>query len=195
MTNPILEGKKIVVYDLEIKRPIETLSKGWQSHDEMGISCLCLYDYSTSRYRVFDDLSAKECCDILMSYDKLVGFNTVKFDWAVVKATWPFLTGERKSVDFDILREIWKSKGLDPDVFNPRTHGGFKLDDVAFETLGLRKSGDGAKAPRLFQEGRIAELIDYCIEDVRIEKTLFEFVVNNGHVVRHGEKIYIKYEN
>ena len=190
-----LAGKKIAVFDLEIKRTIESLSKGWQSHDEMGISCLCLYDYANGRYRVFDDSSKLDCMAILNGYDLVVGYNTVGFDWKVINATWVDLynTLPRTSKDFDILREIWKAKGLNPDVFNPRTHGGTKLDDVAYETIGMRKTLDGATAPKLYQQHRIAECIDYCIEDVRIEKTLFEFVVEKQYVVRGGHEISIPF--
>jgi len=192
MIPKILEDRRIVVFDLEIKRPIESLSKGWNSHDEMGISTLCLYDYSSRRYRVFDDLNKEECLEILNNYEFVVGFNTVNFDWKVVNATWSS-DNRRTSKDFDILREIWKSLGLNPDVFSPMTHGGYKLDDVAAETVGMRKSGDGAKAPKLYQAGRIAEVIDYCLEDVRIEKTLFEFIVDHKYVIRGGNKIPIKF--
>ncbi len=191
-----LKGRKIVVFDLEIKRPIESLSHGWQSHNEMGIACLCLYDYSTNRYRVFDDKNQTECIEILKNYDLTVGYNTVNFDWQVVNATWkhPIIVGStRHSKDFDILREIWKSKGLNPDIFSPKTHGGVKLDDVAYETIQMRKTLNGELAPRLFQEGRIGEVIDYCLEDVRIEKTLFEFVVQNGYVTRNGVNIPITF--
>ena len=191
MTPPQLKGKHIAVFYLEIKTPIEKCSKGWQSHDEMGISCLCLFDYSTDRYRVFDDANKDECLEILNDYDFVVGFNTVNFDWKVVLATWGSGEG-RISKDFDILREIWIAKGLNPDVFNPKTHGGYKLDDVADETISMRKSGNGALAPQLYQEGRIAEVIDYCLEDVRIEKTLFEYIINNGYCIRHGTPISIK---
>ena len=44
----------------EIKKRIEECSRGWQSHDEMGISVLCIFDYATMRYRVFDDHNAQE---------------------------------------------------------------------------------------------------------------------------------------
>ena len=197
MTVPTLEGRKIAVFDLEIKKTIEQCSRGWQSHDEMGISCLCIYDYSTGRYRVFDDSNHVECLKILNDYDIVVGFNTVNFDWKVVQQTWtdvPEILSTRRSQDFDILREIWKSLGLDPDKFNPRTHGGYKLDNVAQETIGLSKTGDGALAPKLYQAGRLADVIDYCLEDVRIEKTLFEYIVKHEHVIRHGNVINVNFD-
>ena len=187
-----LQGRKIAVFDCEIKKRIEDCSKGWQSHDEMGISVCVIFDYVTMRYRVFDDKNSAEALGILKGYDLVVGFNTVGFDWKLVNATWKS-EAERRSKDFDVLREIWIALGLNPNKFEPRTHGGYKLDDVARETIGMSKTANGALAPIMFQESRIAELIDYCLEDVRIERTLFEFAATNGYVVRNGRAIQLAY--
>lgn len=186
----MFSGRKVAVWDCEIKTPIEKCSKGWQSHGEMGISVLCLYDYATGRYRVFDDKNCEEAVAILHTYDVVAGFNTVGFDWKLLRATWP-CPAERRSVDADVLREIWRGLKLDPDHFEPKTHGGYKLDDVAWETIQMRKSGNGAAAPLLYQEGRLSEVIDYCLEDVRIEKTLFEFACRYGYVVRNGRRLEV----
>lgn len=188
----MFEGENIAVFDAEIKKRIEDCSNGWNSHDEMGISVLVIFDYAEMRYRVFDDRNKDEALEILNAYDLVVGFNTVKFDWKLIHATWQH-TAQRISKDYDVLREIWTAKGLNPDVFDPRTHGGYKLDDVAFDTIGLRKSGDGALAPVLFQEGRWSELCDYCIRDVQIEKELFEFVAKHGYVIRGGRQINLAF--
>ena len=187
----MFEGKKIAVFDLEIKKPIEECSRGWDSHDEMGVSVLCLYDYLTGRYRVFDDRNMREGLEILALHEIVVGFNTVNFDWRVLGATYPEMV--RVSRDFDILREIWKSRGLDPDHFDYRTHGGFKLDDVAFDTIGLRKTGNGAHAPLLYKEGRWAELVDYCLQDVKVEKELFEFIALNGYIIRYQNRLPVEF--
>jgi hypothetical protein len=185
----MFEGRRIAVFDLEIKTPIKDCTHGWQSHDEMGVSCMVVWDYAEMRCRVFDDLNISEAAKMLCNYDVVVGFNTVGFDWKVLRSTYPEFQQPdpgRRSADYDILREIWISLRLDPDHFQPSTHGGYKLDDVAFETIGMRKSGDGAHAPELFQAGKYAELIDYCIQDVNIERQLFEFVAKHGYVVRNG---------
>ncbi len=188
-----LSGSKIAVFDAEIKKPINECTKGWKSHDEMGCSVLVIFDYFTMRYRIFGDNNIEEALDILFYYDLVVGFNTVNFDWKLLKATYIESCAkralDRKSKDYDILREIWKSLGLNPDVFSPKTHGGYKLDDVARESINMQKSGDGALAPVLYQQGKLYDVIDYCVEDVRIEKTLFEYAISNGYVIRHGEKI------
>ena len=186
----VLKGKRIVIFDLEIKKTIEQCSKGWQSYDEMGISCLCMFDYFTGRYRVFDDYNKDEAVRILCTYDLVVGFNTIGFDWKVVQAEWIkssdnlAILAARQSKDYDILAAIWSSIG----GFSK----GYKLDDVAFDSIGVRKSGDGALAPKLYQAGRLADVIDYCINDVLIEKTLFEFVINNGFINRAGKTVQLE---
>ena len=188
-----LAGRKIAVFDAEIKKPINKCTKGWQSHDEMGVSVLVIFDYQTMRYRIFGDNNIEEALDILFYHDLVVGFNTVRFDWKLLKATYIESCAKRalnrKSKDYDILREIWKLLGLNPDVFSPKTHGGYKLDDVARESINMQKSGDGALAPLLYQQNRLYDVIDYCVEDVRIERTLFECAIENGYVIRNGEKI------
>ncbi len=193
----MLAGQKIALFDAEIKESIENLPNGWKDHDKMGVSVLVLFDYETMRYRIFGDNNIDEALNILFNHDLVVGFNTVNFDWKLLKATYIAECAQRsikrKSEDFDILREIWTNLGLDPDNFNGRTHGGFKLDDVAFETIGLRKTGDGAQAPILYQQGKLYDVIDYCIEDVRIERTLFEYIVENEFVVRHGRPIKVPF--
>lgn len=182
----------MAVFDAEIKKRIEDCTNGWKSHDEMGISVLVIFDYLTMRYRIFDDHNKDEALDILNNYDLVVGFNTVGFDWKLLRATWPY-EKSRTSKDYDILRQIWIAQGLDPDHFDMRTHGGFKLDDVAADTIGMRKTANGALAPVMFQQGKIAELTDYCVEDVRIEKTLFEFAATYGYVVRNGHIIHLDF--
>lgn len=190
MKSQLLAGKRIAVFDAEIKKPIEQCSRGWRSHDEMGISVMVIFDYATMRYRVFDDKNHEEALFMLHDYDFVVGFNTVGFDWKLINATWKF-GAERRSRDYDILREIWVAKGLNPNVFNPATHGGFKLDDVAGETINMRKTANGALAPIMYQNGEIAAVTDYCIEDVRIERTLFEHCVDHRYIIRNGEIVQL----
>ncbi len=59
---------------------------------------------------------------------------------------------------------------------------GFKLDDH-LKALGLpMKTGSGALAPQWYQEGKIGTLIDYCMNDVTQERSLFEHIYLNGTV-------------
>jgi len=70
------------------------------------------------------------------------------------------------------------------------------LDGLAEGTFGLHKSGTGAHAPVLYQEGKYAELFAYNLQDVRLTKKLFEFIKEYGFVVdRAGRRIWIGANN
>lgn len=169
-------GKNIVVYDLEIKKPIEECSNGWNSHDEMGISVGCAYDYRTGKFRVFMDDNIGELVERLNEPDTLVvAFNHVGFDNKLLRAQGHQLRPDQELNNYDMLLVSRKgacgSGGRSP---------GFRLDDH-LQALSLpMKTGDGAKAPIWWQQGLLGQLIDYCLNDVTQEKALFEYMILNG---------------
>lgn len=71
----------------------------------------------------------------------------------------------------DLLMEIEKKLGFR-----------VKLDDVAHATLGVGKSGHGLMAVEYWKKGEIDKLKDYCLQDVRITRDVYEYAMLNGHV-------------
>ncbi|HUD01874.1 MAG TPA: ribonuclease H-like domain-containing protein, partial [Rhabdochlamydiaceae bacterium] len=71
-----------------------------------------------------------------------------------------------KSVD--LLAEIHKSLGRR-----------IKLDNVAEATLGKNKSGHGLEAITWWKQGEIQKIIDYCIDDVKITKEVYDYALKN----------------
>lgn len=180
----MFEGKSICVFDCEIKKTLVT-KEDWNDHASMGLSCMVVFDYKEMRYRVFDDHNAQEGMRLLYNSEWCAGFNTIGFDWKLLCSTYPNFvpsySGQSGPTNFDIRAEVCKVVGTYTK--------GYKLGEIAQETLGYTKSDEGGHAPQLYQEGRIAELIDYCIQDVKVEKDLFEFVVKNGYIRRFGKEV------
>ena len=54
-----------------------------------------------------------------------------------------------------------------------------KLDTIAEATLGRNKSGHGLEAIVWWRNGEKQKVIDYCIEDVRITKDVYEYALKN----------------
>lgn len=167
----ILNGKNIVVYDLEIKKTIEQCSRGWASHDEMGISVGCAFDYRSMRYRVFMDDNIAELVDRLNEPDTLVvAFNHVGFDNKLLRASGFALKPDNDLKNYDMMLVSKDGAG----AANEKFAKGFKLDDH-LKALGMpMKTGEGAIAPILWQEGKIGAVVDYCLNDVMVERMLFE---------------------
>src|SRR5688500_13555672 len=87
-TREFLAGKNIVVYDLEIKVPINELPNGWESYDQMGISVAALWDYRTMRVHIYMDDNLHLLAERLSEPNTLiVGFNHINFDNRVLQAT------------------------------------------------------------------------------------------------------------
>jgi DEAD/DEAH box helicase domain-containing protein len=68
------------------------------------------------------------------------------------------------------------------DVFNCL---GFRLslDHIAQKTLGIQKSGNGLLAVQYFREGQWDQLSQYCQQDVKITKSVFEFGQREGYLL------------
>jgi DEAD/DEAH box helicase domain-containing protein len=57
-----------------------------------------------------------------------------------------------------------------------------KLDDVAHATLGVGKSGTGLLAVEYWRKGEIDKLREYCLQDVRVTRDVYEQALQHGNV-------------
>ena len=189
---------KALVYDIEIVKAIPEhdgnnelgidYCAGWRDHGNMGISVIGAYDYETDRYRVF----CKDNFGLFLDATTgklLVGFNSIAFDNAVINATLGVTIPEDHC--YDLLRETWAAFGLG-QVFNYKTHGGFSLDAICKRNFGIKKTGNGALAPKLWQRGEIGAVIDYCLNDVAMTKTFFDHVISGKVIKKDGLSSFLR---
>lgn len=175
-----------LVYDLEIVKAIPSpredivpgieYCSGWSDHANMGISCICCYDYVTERYRVFLEDSFQEFIQLCNERAMLVSFNGLGFDAKVLNATCaPVVVGHQEK-EYDICREMRIADGKHPEM----PVRGISLDKSAKANLGYSKTGSGGLAPILWQQGKKGQVIDYCLQDVNITKSLFDKILREG---------------
>ena len=165
----IMNGKNIIVFDVETQRSFDEVG-GRNMMDKLGVSVLGTYLYRTDEYRTFEENELKDFEELLSSKPLLVGFNSRKFDCAVIQ---PYVRVDLgKLPQLDILEEIVKSGG----------HR-VKLDSIAQATLGFGKSGSGLDALRYWHEGDMASLKKYCLDDVRITREIYEYGAENGELL------------
>lgn len=178
--------KPLLVYDCEIVKGIPSNKEpavpgieycaGWRDFANMGISVIGAYDYDTDRYRVFLEDGFQEFAE-LVQQRTAVAFNGRAFDDRLIAAH-----GMPPGDTYDLLVEIWAGAGLGPE-FRFQTHAGYGLDAVCERNFGLRKTGNGALAPVLWQQGKRGQVIDYCLQDVKMEKTLMDAIVAKGWIL------------
>lgn len=188
--------KKILIYDCEIIKAIRDPKKvdlahieycnGWDDYENMGISVIGVNFIGDVGDRVFNyNVNSPYYLDIkgfqlgLDGADVLVGFNNQGFDDKLIKAN-GFVIPET-TVNYDLLAEIWEGAGLGREFVYP-THAGFGLDAIC-KANGLgEKSGDGANAAVLWQKGKHQEVIDYCENDIKLTRKLFDLIQEKGEI-------------
>jgi hypothetical protein len=170
-------GRNIVVYDLEIKEPIEG-AVTWDRHDLMGISVGVAYHYLTGEFKVYMDDNIAELAAHLHEAELISGFNIIGFDNRLLDATIG-AKGDLERVlnlkSYDMLVESRKAAGWRPNMQFPKS---MRLDDHLRCTFGQQwlKTSDGGEAPRMWKRGELGRLVSYCIDDVKRECMLFEHV-------------------
>ena len=192
----------MIIIDVEIKKAILGRGEaalegieycgGWRDFAGMGIACVCTYDIVTHLSRVFLEEDFAALRDYLRG-KPTAGFNTKRFDLPLLAANGVPCV-EMLDTHYDILEQIWLAQGLDPDKFNPRTHGGWGLDAVCQATLGIAKTGHGALAPVWWQQGKRGKVIDYCLNDCHMEGTLLQWILAGGALRNRedGPAVWVK---
>src|SRR6266446_2034276 len=186
---------------------------GWDNKPALGLSIGCYYAYGDSHLHFFDRHTLEDTITSFVEMQcLLVSFNGISFDFSLMRgllrqeadvlrlsddAPDLFHSGVLVSrcdrfkdlcaVSYDILAEIWR---VDPQGKFER---GLNSLDAISQANGLEpKALTGAIAPRLWAKGRYAEVINYCAEDVRKTKALFEMVCRGQPILRgNGQAVVL----
>jgi hypothetical protein len=162
-----------LIYDIEIIRAIPTKDpridgieycKSWIDYEGMGIAVI---GYQWNNDPADYCLNTASFLDLLIGLDdenyKLVGFNSKSFDDKLLDAHGL----EGITTHYDILEQVRIAAGFGADFRSVRRGYSYKLDAIA-KANGMAKTGEGALAPVLWQQGKHQAVIDYCKADVEI---------------------------
>lgn len=153
-----------IVFDIETSN--DFMDTGFSDMSKLDMSCVCIYDYETDKYSSFTQETLKDLWPIFEKADLLIGYNSDHFDIPVLAK---YYSGDLTKIkSLDLLKEVRNSLGRR-----------IKLDTLAEATLGRNKTADGGAAVRWWKAGEKQKVIDYCIEDVRITKDIYEYALKN----------------
>lgn len=172
------EFQTIMILDVETRYSAEEVG-GWHNAHLMGVSIAVLFDGKDYRSFTQDNLDAMFA--LMKQADLVVGFNTLNFDYKVLQPFCAYNLWDLPSLD--MLHEIKK-----------RLNYRVSLDNLANSTFNLQKSADGLKALEWWKQGKLDLIAEYCTQDVRLTKQLFEFAKKNGYLLftnKAGQKVRI----
>lgn len=162
-------SENYVVFDVETQRSAAEVG-GWGNARRMGLSVGVVYDARADAFVTYTEEEAGQMIERLAAASLVIGFNSRRFDYAVLSAYTPLPLAGLPTLD--LLEDI-----------RSRLSYRVSLDNLARATLGAAKTADGLAALRWWKEGRVDEIARYCREDVRLTRDLYRFGRENGYVL------------
>jgi len=158
----------IVYFDLESQKLFEEV--GGRDPSKLLLACGVTWSSVRNDFAVYWEKDVSGLIAELKSADRVIGFNIIKFDYAVLK---PYAPNEnlRSIPSTDMLQDIFRT-------LNFR----LSLDSIAKATLGATKSADGVQSVKWFRNGELAKVAEYCKSDVDITRRIYEFGRDHGFV-------------
>ncbi len=148
-----------IVFDLETQRLAHEVG-GWSHVDQLGLAVAVTLDVASGALRRFGEAEAAALVEHLRAADAVIGYNVLRFDFAVLR---PYGFRPEGIVTIDLLDHLHRQLGFH-----------VALDNVAGATLGEQKSADGIQAVAWYRQGEMEKLFAYCEEDVRVTHRLWE---------------------
>ena len=165
---------KVLCFDIETKSMVEDWDRPW----EAGLASLATWisweGGVEGQVALHDERGVERVVALIEAADLVVSWNGAKFDV-------PFLEGLigaslKIKAHADLMMELHQRCGRR-----------WSLEAVARATLGRGKAGKGVAAPRLYQEGRLADLHTYNLRDVILTRDLYRFTQAHGYLLTCGD--------
>ena len=167
-----------VIFDIETKTFFD--ESGDYDASKLGVSIVSLYsrhlkndlEEIEGELLSFWESDFKKMWSLFSSADRIIGFNSKRFDVPALKPYAP--PNFARLPHFDILEEVKKASGKRAS-----------LNKIATQTLQKEKNDNPANAILYFQKGdkeSLEKLKRYCEEDVRLTKEIYDFVLKNKYL-------------
>jgi DEAD/DEAH box helicase domain-containing protein len=164
-----------VVFDIETRNIFEDVGKN--DPTLLDISIVGVYDSLSDSYSSYAQEEFPSMWPIFEGADVLIGFNSEYFDTPLLNKYYSGDLTKIKSID--IMASVKAALGRR-----------LSLNNIAQATLGLKKSADGLQAYQWWKEGKIQEIRDYCLQDVKVTKDLYEHILKEKKIrYNDGQKI------
>ncbi|HEX8591159.1 MAG TPA: ribonuclease H-like domain-containing protein [Candidatus Paceibacterota bacterium] len=156
---------KVITFDIETRNT--TSFRGRLDASGLELTVVGVHDSETDEYTSYLRDELNQLWPLLERAYALVGYNSDAFDIPILNRYYPGDLSRIRSVD--IMVEVQKVLGRR-----------LRLDSLAQATLGRGKSGDGLKAVEWWEQGLFEKVREYCIEDVRLTRQLFDHALKKG---------------
>ena len=159
-----------LVFDIETQNFFTDPAVGRDNYDALKISVVGIYSYLQDKYLAFEKNEMEAIAELFAGAKRIVGFCMNRYDVPVLNNYFHRLRG------FINKPEIWNMERIDLLEKIESAMGGqrISLSRLAEANLGVKKDMHGSMAIALYREGKMDELKEYCLNDVKLTKELFD---------------------
>ena len=163
------DGPKDIFFDVETLRLSHEVEGGWSNIARFGLAVGITWD-EEHKFRRWFEPEVGALVSELARFERIITFNGERFDFEVLRGYQRVDDLYKKS--FDLLSDLYRQLKFR-----------IKLDDLARETLGLKKTGNGLEVVQWWREGRREEVCAYCENDVQLLVDLVKFARGKKYVI------------
>jgi len=178
-----------VVFDIETSNFFTDPGVGWDNFPALKISVVAAYSYAEDAYYCFEEHEMDKLAGLFSRAKTIVGFSMNRYDIPVLNLYFQRIKNAPKLWEkerIDLLEEI-------EVVMNQR----ISLSRLAEANLGVKKEHHGSEAIKLFEEGKIEELKEYCLNDVKLTKELYDLYRTQNYFLvpdkKTGETVRVEF--
>lgn len=162
-------GMDKLVIDIETKNTFADVG-GHENLRDLEMSFVGVYSYNQNQYLSFFEHQTAELDKILKTAGLIVGFNHNRFDIPILNK---YMSFDLFNIPrFDLLEELEFN-------FGQRV----SLDILARTNLNIGKTHHSLEATKFYQAGDLESLKNYCLNDVKITKDLYDLAKKQGHLL------------
>ncbi len=154
-----------ITFDIETSNVLPSLAR--QDVTRLDLAVVAIHDSETGEFSSYSQEELPKLWPIIEKADTLIGFNSDTFDIPLLNKYYPGDLTQIRSID--LLVEVQQVLGRR-----------IRLQSLAEATLKVGKSGDGLQSVRWWQEGLYDKVREYCIQDVKITRQLYDYALEKG---------------
>ena len=180
-----------LVFDIETQNFFTDPDVGWDNYAALKISVVGVYSYIEDRYYCYEEHEMDKLAELFSDARRIVGFSMNRYDVPVLNNYFQRIKNAPRLWEMervDLLEEIEMATG-----------SRISLDRLAGANLGASKTHHSSEAGTLYREGKIDELKEYCMNDVKLTKDLYDLYRKQNFLLvpskKTGETLKVEFAN
>ncbi len=170
-----------LVFDIETSNFFTDPGVGWDNFGALKISVVGIYSYDEERYVCLEEKEMADIARIFSRAKTIVGFSMNRYDVPVLNGYFQKLRTAAPN--------LWEMERIDLlEEIEVITAERISLSRLAEANLGVKKESRGSEAIKLFHDGKIKELKDYCLNDVKLTKELYDLYRSQNYLLVPDKK-------